>query len=128
VAHGGAQCHQTGADDRQDAHLIWVSAPTSFFVGFLLSSFFAKGSKKKHLAPGDWSSWEGAYAKKFFSFYRGGGGGGGYLTFPPLFFFIAFFCFFSGDLKNTMEIFSKSKGRQVYVRHFFFFFSSAPCL
>jgi hypothetical protein len=26
VVHGGAQCHQTGADDRQDAHLIWVSA------------------------------------------------------------------------------------------------------
>jgi hypothetical protein len=26
VVHGGAQCHLTGADDRQDAHLIWVPA------------------------------------------------------------------------------------------------------
>jgi hypothetical protein len=30
VVHGGAQCHQTGADDRQDAHLIWVSAHCIF--------------------------------------------------------------------------------------------------
>jgi hypothetical protein len=33
VAHGGAQCHQTGADDRQDAHLIWVSAPWAMAMG-----------------------------------------------------------------------------------------------
>jgi hypothetical protein len=39
MVHGGAQCHQTGADDRQDAHLIWVSAAIYSILLCILSIF-----------------------------------------------------------------------------------------
>jgi hypothetical protein len=51
VVHGGAQCHQTGADDRQDAHLIWVSAKCTSLSSLFFSRRPLKQAKKTPPTP-----------------------------------------------------------------------------